>query len=179
MRPKINSSQNILDCASRLIREEGVESCTMRRLAAECGTAVGTLYNYFPSHSSLLEELFLSSWTQTIEKLSLIECPGAEEHICRFTALLDSEIRNRGGLGRFLRLNKEPEGNLSGYEQKILDRILPLLEEILHKSGKYLTYSSEELNISGKWLLIVLIDYIAEGSGDLSRLNKLIIHRFL
>ncbi|MGH9138664.1 MAG: TetR/AcrR family transcriptional regulator [Acidimicrobiales bacterium] len=50
----IGSRGRILDAALALMSERGVAATSMRRLAAESGLNVATLYHYFPSKADLL-----------------------------------------------------------------------------------------------------------------------------
>ena len=53
--PKIieNPEENILSAARRLVAEQGYAAVTMRAIAKECGIAVGTFYNYYPSEQNM------------------------------------------------------------------------------------------------------------------------------
>ena len=62
--PKIidNLEENILSAARRLIAEHGYAAVTMRAVAKECGIAVGTFYNYYPSKDAMLAACLLHDW---------------------------------------------------------------------------------------------------------------------
>jgi AcrR family transcriptional regulator len=53
----IDQRQRIIDAALHLMAEAGVHAMSMRRLAAECGLNVATLYHYFPGKADLLNEV--------------------------------------------------------------------------------------------------------------------------
>jgi AcrR family transcriptional regulator len=48
-----NLSETILACASSLFSKDGYDSVDMKQVAAEAGTSVGNLYNYFKSKPAL------------------------------------------------------------------------------------------------------------------------------
>lgn len=48
-----NLAETILEQAARLFSEKGYEAVDMKMVAAEAGTSVGNLYNYFPSKPAL------------------------------------------------------------------------------------------------------------------------------
>jgi AcrR family transcriptional regulator len=50
-------TESIIEAAARMVAEGGLEALTIHRLAKELGCAVGGLYRYFPSMSSLHAEL--------------------------------------------------------------------------------------------------------------------------
>ena len=56
-----------LRTAMRIVNEGGLEALTMQRMADELDSAVGTIYTYFPSKSSLLAELQRESTDRLIE----------------------------------------------------------------------------------------------------------------
>lgn len=47
-------TEQLLDVATRVVAEEGVEALTMHRLAGELGVAVGGLYRYFENKEALV-----------------------------------------------------------------------------------------------------------------------------
>lgn len=64
--------EKILDVASILFRENEYKDVDMRRIAKEAGSAVGTIYNYFPNKEAIYVEIFNRSWNKTLEKLEEI-----------------------------------------------------------------------------------------------------------
>ncbi len=74
--PKIltDPRQSILKEVQRLLSREGYGAVTIRSVAAGCGLAVGTVYNYFPSKEALLAEYLLTDWRQCI---AAIDAAGA------------------------------------------------------------------------------------------------------
>lgn len=51
--------ERILDAADRIVRAEGVNAATTKRIAAEARLAEGSLYNHFPDKARLLIHLVL------------------------------------------------------------------------------------------------------------------------
>lgn len=60
--------QALIDAARRRI-VDGEHDITIRQVAADCGTAVGTVYNYFPSKEHLMASVMLVDWQQATEEL--------------------------------------------------------------------------------------------------------------
>ena len=54
---KLRSRTKIIEAATKLIAEKGVEDATTREIAALAGISYQTLYNYFPTKASLVREL--------------------------------------------------------------------------------------------------------------------------
>lgn len=58
----VTSREQILSSALEMARESGFTALDMRSLAARCGVAVGSLYNYFPSKSALMAAVVGEIW---------------------------------------------------------------------------------------------------------------------
>ena len=69
--PKIieNLRSALLLEAKRQIAEVGYSATTVRSVAAGCGVAVGTVYNYFSSKDMLIAAFMLEDWLLLIERL--------------------------------------------------------------------------------------------------------------
>lgn len=58
------SRQAILDAAYRQAQREGIASLSIRGIAADCGVAIGSIYNHFPDKASLVTEVIGRFWEQ-------------------------------------------------------------------------------------------------------------------
>ena len=58
------SRQAILDAAYRKAQRDGIASLSIRGIAADCGVAVGSIYNCFPDKASLVTEVIGRFWEQ-------------------------------------------------------------------------------------------------------------------
>ena len=69
--PKIldQPAEKMLRAARKILLEEGYDQLTIRRIAGECGTAVGTVYNYFPSKDYLAAGVMLEDWRRLTAKM--------------------------------------------------------------------------------------------------------------
>jgi AcrR family transcriptional regulator len=76
-----------------LIAEEGISGATMHRVARRSGTAVGSMYHFFPERDSLLRAL-VERHAEALHALALRTEPDAEAH---WAGLSTSEV-----VGRFL-----------------------------------------------------------------------------
>lgn len=56
--------QEILKQAKMILLDEGYKGLNMRTVAKECGFAVGTIYNYFPTKDDLLAQLMGDYWEE-------------------------------------------------------------------------------------------------------------------
>lgn len=64
MNKTVTSEQEIIATAQALLLEKGAGALTMRSVAAACGVAVGSIYNYFPSKGALIGTTIESVWTE-------------------------------------------------------------------------------------------------------------------
>jgi AcrR family transcriptional regulator len=93
------SVEAILEATIQVLLHEGKERLTTTRVASRAGVSVGTLYQYFPNKSALL---------QAALKRHLDEITGAVERVCReqkgktlavmvtslISAFLEAKMRN-------------------------------------------------------------------------------------
>lgn len=70
--PKIilNLRENILKESKKILKTEGYEKLTVRRVAKLCGVAVGTVYNYFPSKEMLTAGVMLDDWQRCLDRMN-------------------------------------------------------------------------------------------------------------
>lgn len=69
--PKViaDLENRILDKARGLFLQEGYQGLTIRKVAAECGVAVGTVYNYYPSKERLIVAVMLEDWHAALSRM--------------------------------------------------------------------------------------------------------------
>lgn len=69
---KLRSRKQIIDAATKLIAQKGVEDATTREIAALAGVSYQTLYNYFPTKASLVRELLneeFANWGRAADQI--------------------------------------------------------------------------------------------------------------
>lgn len=98
MNKTVTSEEEILAAAQALLLEKGAGALTMRSVAAACGVAVGSIYNYFPSKGALVGTTIESVWTEIFRTFtaapaysSFADCAAA-----LLAALADGEARHPG-----------------------------------------------------------------------------------
>ncbi|RYM92319.1 TetR family transcriptional regulator [Bifidobacterium animalis subsp. lactis] len=62
MNTQVTSREAMLAAARDIVRTQGLQAISMRKLAQKCGISVGSVYNYFPSKSDLLSACVQSVW---------------------------------------------------------------------------------------------------------------------
>lgn len=64
MRTAVISREEILEASREMLGEKGWSAIHMRSVAARCGVAVGSLYNYFSSKTELVAATVESVWQE-------------------------------------------------------------------------------------------------------------------
>ena len=69
--PKLidEAGARILACARRKLLESGYGALTLRAVAAECGIAVGTIYNYFKGKDELVASVMSEDWEKALARM--------------------------------------------------------------------------------------------------------------
>ena len=83
--PKILDSirEELLKTARKQTAERGYANTTIRSVAAECGIAVGTVYNYFSSKDMLIATFVSEDWRACIAPIAQNTEDDAETHLRR------------------------------------------------------------------------------------------------
>ncbi|VEB97987.1 HTH-type transcriptional repressor Bm3R1 [Cedecea lapagei] len=88
----------ITEAATRLFAEKGFDAVTMTEIAASSGTAIGSLYRFFPNKESLADALLLEYTREVNERLEALEAslagvdiPTAADLFTRFVLSLQSQ----------------------------------------------------------------------------------------
>lgn len=69
--PKVieNIRENILETAKQELMTEGYTGLSLRGVSRQCGVAVGTIYNYFPSKLALISAVIMEDWDKQTDKI--------------------------------------------------------------------------------------------------------------
>ncbi len=69
--PKIidEAHANILRTTRRILLQQGYAGVSVRGIAAECGIAVGTIYNYFANKDTLIAHCLLQDWALALDAM--------------------------------------------------------------------------------------------------------------
>lgn len=83
--PKILESmrEQLMETAKSQIGRNGYSGTTIRSVAAECGIAVGTVYNYFPSKEVLIASFLSEDWRACIDPIAVHTDDDAETRLKR------------------------------------------------------------------------------------------------
>lgn len=70
MNKTVTSKEDILSVSRELAAEKGIQEINMRSVAARCGVAVGSVYNYFSSKNDLMIAVIDSIWNEIIQGIA-------------------------------------------------------------------------------------------------------------
>lgn len=103
--PKIIESvrEQLLSTAKKQIETNGYLKTTVRSVAAECGIAVGTVYNYFPSKDMLIATFVAEDWQACFGALEGRDTADAEAYLRSVCDTL------RDFAGRYRKLFSDPD----------------------------------------------------------------------
>ena len=70
MNKTVTSKEDILSVSRELAAEKGIQEINMRSVAARCGFAVGSVYNYFSSKNDLMIAVIDSIWNEIMQGIA-------------------------------------------------------------------------------------------------------------
>lgn len=156
MRRQTVSKEDIIQKGLAVIETEGIEKCSVRRLAKEAGISVGTVYNHFDSIDAFIVEAFNTSWQGTYEKLEKIAAREASlydrlEEIFRVTL---EDVVSRNNLGSKLYQMYMGTGTGSVHFKSVYDKVYGLVDGMLARAA-----SEEKREALARWIVVLLFNY--------------------
>lgn len=70
MNRSVTSKEEILSVSKELVAKKGMQAINMRNVAKQCGVAVGSVYNYFPSKTDLMIATIDAIWREILQGIS-------------------------------------------------------------------------------------------------------------
>ena len=139
--PKIipDLKKNIINKGRTILFEEGYDALSMRRMASECGIAVGTIYNYMRNKDDLVAHICMEDWFEVVRTINdrLKTASGFVEGV---NMIYHGLIGFRDS---YLRCWKEY--SLAGGSNEIIARIHPnLREQVAGMIEKFLVRTGQE-----------------------------------
>lgn len=181
MRKKCISKEAIIDSAIHIIREKGLDACSMRCIATDLGVAVGTIYNYYESHDQLLKDVLEASWRKTFDRLDdeISKGSNPEEQLMRYCKIMLEEIKYRRGLGKAL-YGQLPMNLQEG--EIIIEpfaRQLRLIGDIIQNTPKNKHLDASSLEMVSKWIILSILSFVSSENYDESVFIEEMVARFI
>jgi AcrR family transcriptional regulator len=147
--PKIipDIRNRILDSARTQICESGYTGLSLRGVAEDCGIAIGTTYNYFPSKADLAVAVMENDHAEAMNELSEI-CNTAEslpDAICSiYTVIQNFSSRYRQILSFSYESSTNSE-NMQSWHEKLIGSLTEHLLQVTDRFGVHETESFARL----------------------------------
>lgn len=176
MRNKILTRASVLEAAEQIIRLEGLQACSMRRISGALGVAVGTIYNYYDTRDALLIELFTEQWAQTAERVqvAISDLATREDQLLAFIETVTDEVRNGQGLGRAIYDYKCQDPTLVVGRTSIREALQNVLASVLIQED----VEDESITILSQWIVTILVDALTTereiSRGEVTIFNQMI-----
>ncbi len=162
MRNRVSSKEKILLAAEIIIRDEGLEACTSRRISKEAEVALGTIYNYYNSRIELLEALFIKSWKNTRNLLAeILESKlNTPDKALKMLQTISEDVTSRNGLGDYLFNinNRKFEDIKSSYD--FFQEIVIILVTLLRECPTNQNDTEQELEVIAQWIIFGHINFL-------------------
>lgn len=65
----INIKEDIISVTRELLKKEGYSQLNIRNIAAKCGVATGTVYNYYRSKNEIIAEILINEWNLMLRRI--------------------------------------------------------------------------------------------------------------
>lgn len=181
MARKVISKEELLDIARRIIEDEGVKACSVRRLSKKAGIGTGTIYNYFPSQKEFLQDLFFMSWSETIANLEPILDLNVSpaDKIKEFAFKLKKDIVARKGIGKELYGVERFNSDICESHRVIFNDIISIIYRTIIESDININKPEEKLQMVSRWILMIIINSIITADTPLKDVVEEINYRFL
>ena len=141
--------EKILSCARKHMIQDESHDFSTRQLAAECGIAAGTVFNYFSTKEEILAVVILEDWTACLKEMTE-EASRAED---TDRGLLMIEERLRAFSVPFVTVwqGYDRRAPIGKYHSLLVRQLSVPVETVLRKTGK--TCSGTELLVIAEMLL--------------------------
>lgn len=181
MRKKCISQEAIIDSAINIIKDKGLEACSMRCISKDLGVAVGTIYNYYESHDLLLKDVLEVSWKKTFDRLDYeIDLRhNHKEQLGKYCKIMFEEIRNRRGLGKSL-YGQLPMNLQEG--DVIIEpfaKQLRLIGDIIKDAPKNKHLDDRSLEMVSMWIILSILSFVSSERYDENIFIEEMITRFV
>ncbi len=94
MNKTVTSREQLLGAAKELAYSQGLSQVNIRAVAARCGVAVGSIYNYFPTKADLIAAVIEDFWRRAAHMESCAPAGGEPfpAYVSRLYAMLFQEL---------------------------------------------------------------------------------------
>ncbi len=135
--PKIidEARASILVTTRRLLEQQGYAGVSLRSIAAECGIAVGTIYNYFKNKDTLIAHLLLEDWAAALQQMDAAAA-GAHTPAAGVQEIYTAVARFAGKYSELFSQYAHAGGSagvVAGRHQLLRDQLVERMSAMLHR----------------------------------------------
>jgi AcrR family transcriptional regulator len=157
MRKKKMTREGILEHAEHLLRTEGDDACSMRRIAKDLGVASGTIYNYYGTRDELFVDLIDSLWKKSLMGLYVYINTEMElmDKLKLYHENLSSVLEERFGMGKnaVVRYGKAGKQIKRNFRKKMTEQIEVMIDDIPRNES--------QKEFIARWLYTLFMDEMA------------------
>lgn len=139
MNKSVTSREALLCAAKDIAYGQGLDQVNIRAVAARCGVAVGSIYNYFPTKSDLIAAVIEDFWRQAAHREHCAILPGEPfpAYVSRLYAELSADLRTfqSGFLAQMDALGSETREKGRELEARCFAHIQSGLASALERTG--------------------------------------------
>ncbi len=159
------TTEKIIQTAVRIIERDGYEMMSLRTIAAEMGTSIEVIKNYFCHKEDIVLEIFDRLTIMGILLREVVEKNAeGENKIRRFISLLFEKLEMNPEWTTVLFLNKvfQRDENLRNRFQMVVDYYHDLVRTVVYKSGSNGSWDSYSSNHFATIVHVLLREIIDE-----------------
>ena len=133
-----DAKSNILITAKAQLLSNGYHKLSLRSIAKECGIAVGTIYNYFPSKDILVASIMVEDWKKVLDCMKN-DCENADNLALGFLSIYNG-ITNFSDIYRHVWSEYSFAGNtrysFPDQHKLLRNQIAKIVQDLLKRYGK-------------------------------------------
>ncbi len=131
--PKIikGIEEKLLLAAKDILWQEGYDKLSMRRVATECGIAVGTIYNYYPNKEVMLAGIMIEDWQLCLKNadLRMVQAEAFEDGLVAIYESLEKFIAKY----RTIWMQSATKGSVLPEQSKYHPLLRSQIEQLIYK----------------------------------------------
>ena len=177
MNKSVTSREALLRAAEELAFSEGVGKVSIRAVAARCGVAVGSIYNYFPTKADLIAAVIEDFWRTAAHRETCVARPGEgyPAYVGRLFAQLRKDLAafQSGWLTQIEALSAEERQKGRALEQKCFAHIRDGMVAAMDQDGRTARLGEERAELA-HFTFGNLMPLLREGAEDCRYLQRVL-----
>lgn len=173
----ITSRESILTAAKEIAFRQGLAQINIRAVAAQCGVAVGSIYNYFLTKSDLIAAVVEDFWRQAAHRETCVPRPGEPfpDYVGRLYGELSTHLSEfqSGLLAQMDALGTETREKSRVLEARCFDHIRDRLTTALLQAPGPTRFRGREAQVAD-FTFRHMLSLLKEGAPDCAFLQEIL-----